>query len=36
MKPGTVLVDCTSGDPATSRKIAARLAEQDIAYLDAQ
>ncbi|HEU4721393.1 MAG TPA: NAD(P)-dependent oxidoreductase [Gemmatimonadaceae bacterium] len=32
---GTLLVDCTSGDPATSRRIAARLAEQDIGFLDA-
>ena len=35
MRAGTVLVDCTSGDPATSRRIAARLAEQNIGYLDA-
>lgn len=35
LRAGTVLVDCTSGDPATSRRIAARLAEHDIAYLDA-
>src|SRR5581483_8553 len=27
MTRGGVLVDCTSGDPATSRQIAARLAE---------
>jgi 3-hydroxyisobutyrate dehydrogenase len=32
---GSVLVDCTSGDPATSRRIAARLAEQGIGFLDA-
>ena len=32
---GSVLVDCTSGDPATSRRIAARLAAQGIAFLDA-
>jgi 3-hydroxyisobutyrate dehydrogenase len=31
----TVLVDCTSGDPATSRRIAARLAEHGVHYLDA-
>lgn len=30
-----VLVDCTSGDPATSRRIAARLAEHGVGYLDA-
>jgi 3-hydroxyisobutyrate dehydrogenase len=32
---GTILVDCTSGDPATSRAIAARLAEHGIAFVDA-
>ena len=32
---GATLVDCTSGDPATSKRIAARLAEQGIGYLDA-
>jgi 3-hydroxyisobutyrate dehydrogenase len=32
---GTLLVDCTSGDPATSRRIATRLAEQGIGFLDA-
>jgi 3-hydroxyisobutyrate dehydrogenase len=32
---GAVLVDCTSGDPATSKRIAARLAERGIGYLDA-
>ncbi|MBI1808532.1 MAG: NAD(P)-dependent oxidoreductase [Gemmatimonadetes bacterium] len=35
MAKGTVLVDCTSGDPATSRQIAARLASKGIAFLDA-
>jgi len=35
MAAGTVLVDCTSGDPASSRRIAARLAERGIAFLDA-
>jgi len=35
MKPGSTLVDCTSGDPATSRAIAALLATRDIAFLDA-
>lgn len=35
MQPGTLLIDCTSGDPATSRHIAARLAEREIAFLDA-
>jgi len=32
---GTLLVDCTSGDPATSRRIAARLAERGVGFLDA-
>ena len=32
---GTLLIDCTSGDPATSRRIAARLAERGIAFIDA-
>jgi 3-hydroxyisobutyrate dehydrogenase len=35
MAKGSVLVDCTSGDPATSRRIAARLAERDIGFIDA-
>jgi 3-hydroxyisobutyrate dehydrogenase len=35
MKPGSALVDCTSGDPATSRRIAAALAERTIGFLDA-
>jgi 3-hydroxyisobutyrate dehydrogenase len=32
---GRVLVDCTSGDPATSRRIATRLAAQGVQFLDA-
>lgn len=32
---GTILVDCTSGDPATSRSIAARLAERGVDFIDA-
>ncbi|NUO39738.1 MAG: NAD(P)-dependent oxidoreductase [Gemmatimonadaceae bacterium] len=35
MKQATTLVDCTSGDPTTSRRIAARLAERGIGFLDA-
>lgn len=35
MASGSVLVDCTSGDPATTRHTAARLAERGIAFLDA-
>jgi 3-hydroxyisobutyrate dehydrogenase len=32
---GAVLIDCTSGDPTSSRRIAARLAERDVTFLDA-
>jgi 3-hydroxyisobutyrate dehydrogenase len=32
---GTLLLDCTSGDPKTSRRIAARLAELGVAFADA-
>ncbi len=32
---GAILVDCTSGDPATSRRIAGRLAERGIRFVDA-
>jgi 3-hydroxyisobutyrate dehydrogenase len=35
MKRGSVLVDCTSGEPGTSRRIAARLAERGVDFLDA-
>jgi 3-hydroxyisobutyrate dehydrogenase len=35
LRPGALLLDCTSGDPATSRRIAARLAERRIAFADA-
>ena len=35
MKQGSTLVDCTSGDPATSRRIAARVAERGVGFLDA-
>ncbi len=35
MEPGSTLVDCTSGDPATSRRIAERLASAKIGFLDA-
>lgn len=35
LSAGATLVDCTSGDPATSRRIAARLTEFGIAFLDA-
>lgn len=32
---GATLVDCTSGDPATSRRIAARLGERKVGFVDA-
>lgn len=32
---GATFVDCTSGDPAGSRRIAARLAEREVRFLDA-
>lgn len=35
MAAGAVLVDCTSGDSATSRRMADRLAERGIGFLDA-
>lgn len=35
MRKGSTLVDCTSGDPATSNRIAARLAEKGIDFVDA-
>lgn len=35
LAPGSTLVDCTSGDPATSQRMAARLAERGIGFLDA-
>ena len=34
LRPGALLLDCTSGDPAGAQRIAARLAEQGIAYAD--
>lgn len=35
LKRGSVVIDCTSGDPATSRRIAERLAAIGIDFLDA-
>ena len=35
LQPGAVLVDCTSGDPATSKRIATRVAERGVGFLDA-
>lgn len=35
LRPGTILVDCTSGDPATSRQVSNRLALRSVEFLDA-
>jgi 3-hydroxyisobutyrate dehydrogenase len=35
LEPGALLVDCTSGDPASSRRIAARLAALGFGFVDA-
>jgi 3-hydroxyisobutyrate dehydrogenase len=35
LNAGATLLDCTSGDPATSRRMAARLAEKKVAFIDA-
>jgi len=35
IQKGATLVDCTSGDPAGCRRIAARLAERGVAFIDA-
>lgn len=35
LAPGALLVDCTSGDPATSRRIAARLESLGFGFVDA-
>jgi len=32
---GGLMIDCTSGDPATSQRIAARLAEHGVGFIDA-
>jgi 3-hydroxyisobutyrate dehydrogenase len=32
---GALFLDCTSGDPATSRRLSARLAQQGVAFADA-
>ncbi len=33
--PGTIMVDCTSGDPVTSRRLAEQLSSRSISFLDA-
>lgn len=35
MREGSILVDCTSGDPSTSRRVAESLAPRRIAFIDA-
>jgi 3-hydroxyisobutyrate dehydrogenase len=35
IRAGSVLLDCTSGDPATSRRIAEQLAAKKVAFIDA-
>ena len=35
LAPGALLLDCTSGDPATSRRIAVELAGRRVAFADA-
>jgi 3-hydroxyisobutyrate dehydrogenase len=35
LRAGTLLIDCTSGDPGSSRRIAERLARRGIAFADA-
>jgi 3-hydroxyisobutyrate dehydrogenase len=35
LAPGALLVDCTSGDPATSRRIASRLQALGVGFIDA-
>jgi 3-hydroxyisobutyrate dehydrogenase len=35
LKRGATLLDCTSGDPATSRRIAGKLVAKNVAFVDA-
>ena len=35
LRAGMVVLDCTSGDPATSRRIASRLGAWDVGFVDA-
>lgn len=35
LREGSLVIDCTSGDPATSRRIAADLASRRISFIDA-
>jgi 3-hydroxyisobutyrate dehydrogenase len=35
LAPGTLFIDCTSGDPGSSRQIAGRLARNEVTFVDA-
>jgi 3-hydroxyisobutyrate dehydrogenase len=35
LEPGALFIDCTSGDPASSRRVARRLAARGVAFADA-
>jgi 3-hydroxyisobutyrate dehydrogenase len=35
LRPGTLFLDCTSGDPAAARRLAERLAAQGVTFADA-
>jgi 3-hydroxyisobutyrate dehydrogenase len=35
LRPGSLFLDCTSGDPATSRRLAAELSARGVAFADA-
>ena len=35
LKPGTVIVDCSTSDPVVTMRLSDRLAERDVAYCDA-
>ena len=35
LSPGTVWIDCTSGDPPTCRRLAAQVAARQVAFIDA-
>jgi 3-hydroxyisobutyrate dehydrogenase len=35
LRPGIIFLDCTSGDPATSRRIAERLRSRNVGFVDA-
>lgn len=35
IRQGALMIDCTSGDPATSRRIASKLGERNVGFVDA-